>query len=155
PSGRGASRSLAEGGRKNGHHQQGGGKTDPASLMISANARGSSRPLSAERLEEEEDQGNEKDVDDQRLDQDEAQDQRAANVAHGAGIAGDRFGRRADSPPLRERAKAGGEGEREARGDDRPLGDLRRAGSSLGPLRVKRRGRAGNQHQSECQNGTS
>ena len=61
----------------------------------------------------------------------------------------------ADGAALCERAEPGREGEREARRDDRPFGDLSSAGGSLGSLRVKRRGCAGDQHESECQSGTS
>ena len=81
--------------------------------------------------------------------------QRAADIADGAGLRAMASVADADGPALRERAEAGREGEREARGDDRPLGDLSSAGGSLGSLRVKRRGSAGNQHESECQSGTS
>ena len=73
------------------------------------------RALLHERIEEEQEQRNQQDVDDQRLDEHEAQEQRAADVAGGAGVPRDGFGRRADGLALTERAEAGGNREGEAR----------------------------------------
>src|SRR3990172_10989835 len=65
-------------------------------------------PFLGERPKEEQDQRDQQHVDDERLDQHEAQDERAADVAGRAGIAGDRLGRRADGAALTERRESRG-----------------------------------------------
>ena len=59
-----------------------------------------------ERRQEEQDQRDQQHVDDERLDQHEAEEQRAADVAGGAGVARDRFGGGGDGRALR-RARRG------------------------------------------------
>src|SRR5690606_16903538 len=60
-------------------------------------------------------------VDDERLDEHEAQEQVAPDVARGARIARDGLDGRAHGLPLRDRAEGCGERERETGRDDRPL----------------------------------
>ena len=66
------------------------------------------------------------------------------------GIARDRFGGRGNRLALAERAERGGNPQREAGGDHRPLDDLdaRRAGARL--LRVKRKRDARHHHERRC-----
>src|SRR5262249_2989978 len=110
-----------------------------------------------ERIEEEQEQRNQQDVDDQRLDEHEAQEQRAADVAGSAGIPRDGFGRRADGLPLTERAEAGGNSDREDGGEDGPPQHLGVAGWGRRFLRVEngiRREGARGENEGACQNGT-
>src|SRR5439155_904173 len=86
--------------------------------------------LPSERLDEEQNQRDEQHVDHERLDQDEAQDQVAANLAGRAGVPRDAFDRGSETAGLAQRAERGRNGQREARGDDRPLDQLRAAGGS-------------------------
>ncbi len=101
-----------------------GARTAPTLRLVVSALTGVKAAALFERRQEEEDERDEQHVDDERLDQHEAEDQRAADVAGGPGVARNRFGGGADAAPLCQRAETGGEGQGEPCGDDRPLGDL-------------------------------
>src|SRR4029079_16196724 len=87
-------------------------------------------PLAAaERRQEEQDQRNQQHVDDQGLDEDEAQDQRAADDAGRGGVARDRLGGGGNRLALAQRAERRGNSQREPRADDRPVDDLEAGGA--------------------------
>src|SRR5439155_4034083 len=97
----------------------------------------SRRPLRRDAGEpEQQDQRDDQRIDDQRLDQDETKNQRAADVARRARVARNGFGGRRDRPPLAEPATRRREPQRKAGGDHGPHDEVRMRGPA-GLLRIQ------------------